>query len=386
MTDAPAHVAPAPVSRRRVALAALILVLATAAAGWWLWPRPSTPPPPTEAPAPSRVEPVQPPVVTATDPQLQASLQTLSSQVQDLERVNNVLRQQVLALTERSRVIGEQLAAQRLELANAGSASQAGPTPMLALAEQWLELAQGRLELFNDARGALLALDAADRALISSTDPRVLSLRQTLAIEREALRGVPWLDTVSVSGQLEAWQQGLRQWPRLAPATVAGAPSSGWWARLDRYFTVRPLDAGMAVRPEARREELAAELAWARILLVRGERAALQTALQRVEQALAEEFITSDAGVIAARAGLGQLLASLGNERTPQLGNTLLELRSFGGSLIEAPPPAVPAQPAAPAEAPAIEPSEPPANAPDQEVLPESPVEPAGAEPAAGGA
>lgn len=374
MEDASPAAPAAPMVRSRGGKPLLVLVLLVVAAtlSWWAWQRWSPPDEPATAPvAAPAPSPDGPPTTTPPD--------AVREQLADLTRVNAVLRQQVLALTERVRVLGDQVTA--LERAPADrERSDQGPTPVLALAEQWLELAQARFDLFDDVRGALTALDAADRVLARARDPRVRSLRQTLGIEREALRGLPQADTLAVSGQLQAWQQASAGWPlrhenaaaRTATTTADGL--GGWLSRLDRYFTVRRLEPGTPpLRMADGRALIAAELAWARLLLMRGERAELQGTLMRIADTITDVCDGSDEGVATALEGIRSLAQRvLGGTHAPRLGATLAELQGFSGERG--------AEPATPAPASAPPTVEQPPEAPD---TPEQAVEPAPAAPPA---
>jgi uncharacterized protein HemX len=323
-------------SRFRYAPFLLLCGLLTASllAGWlWYAQRPASP----------AIEPL--PVVTssvAVDPRIDQLL----TRVGDLERVNSVQRQQVVALTERVRVLGEQLSLHGREHGDR-RVDVRGQTA-LALADQWLSLAQARLELFADPVGALTALDAADRALQASAHPRVPSLRQTLSIERESLRVSPMLDSARVAGQLEVWQQALAGWPERATesaATLADSGSSALLSKLDRYFRVRPLTTDRMVHGlPAQAELIGAELGWARVLLARGERAALHVSLQRCVAAIEQAYDTEDSGVQAALNGLQELIQLSSSDGAPRLGVTLQELRALAGDQAPGLPGAAPQQ------------------------------------------
>lgn len=360
MTDAPAPSTAADrPSRARFApfLLLVSLLVASVLAGWF-WYESRTPTAAVNATTPAAAVPT----AQASDPRVDRLL----TQQADLERVNSVLRQQVVALTERVGVLGEQLS---LHARDAGGerVDVRGQTA-LALADQWLSLAQGRLELFADPAGALLALDAADRALMGSAHPRVPSLRQTLSIERESLRVAPLLDTARVAGQLEAWQQALNSWPQrpavdAAPDAAADSTGDKLLGKLDRYFRVRPLETVVGSGLPSELSAISAELAWARVLLARGERAALHVSLQRCAAAIEQRFDIEDVGVQAALTGLQELTQALSSgSGAPRLGTSLLELRALNAEGATAAPsePVLPASP---------------------ELLPERAIEPAGATP-----
>jgi uncharacterized protein HemX len=381
MEDASPATPTAPEVRTRGGKPLLLLVLLVIAASlsWWAWQRWLAA---TSPSAPPATPPAAPP---AAPPDTAAAADALREQVGDLVRVNNVLRQQVLALTERVRVLGDQVTTLQQQPRGDANADASAHTPELALAEQWLELAQARFDLFDDVRGALTALEGADRVLSRADDPRVRSLRQTLGIEREALRATPQADSLAVSGQLQAWQQASAGWPLRSDATAPGTPDDGsliggWLARLDRYFTVRRLEPGTTpMRLTDGRALVAAELAWARLLLVRGESAELRSTLARIADTLTEVFDGNDEGVATALEGMRALSDRvLGGATATRLGATLAELQGLVRARREPvvenrPAEAVMPVPAAEGE----QPAPPPAESPD---TPEQAVEPATAE------
>ncbi|HYN53365.1 MAG TPA: uroporphyrinogen-III C-methyltransferase, partial [Methylotenera sp.] len=73
----------------------------------------------------------------------------------------------------------------------------------LAEVEQLLTIANQQLQLAGNVKSALLALQAADKRLEPLDLPRATQLRETLAIEIETLRKLPYVDVMNISAQLE---------------------------------------------------------------------------------------------------------------------------------------------------------------------------------------
>lgn len=73
----------------------------------------------------------------------------------------------------------------------------------VAEVEQLLTIANQQLQLANNVKSALLALQAADKRLEPLALPRAIQLRTTLALEIEKLRALPQVDVMAMSAQLE---------------------------------------------------------------------------------------------------------------------------------------------------------------------------------------
>lgn len=74
----------------------------------------------------------------------------------------------------------------------------------VAEVEQLLTIANQQLQLANNVKSALLALQAADKRLEPLDLPRATQLRAILALEIEKLRALPQVDVMAMSAQLEA--------------------------------------------------------------------------------------------------------------------------------------------------------------------------------------
>lgn len=132
---------------------------------------------------------------------------------------------------------------QRLASAEAGVAGlmeeARGPDRVVELAgaEFLVRMANERLQLFGDVRGALRALELAERQLARLDAPMLVAVRQDLAADLDALRRLRLPDPVGLEARLAGLQQ---QVPALSfPDPAAGednadvlSEEAGWWARL----------------------------------------------------------------------------------------------------------------------------------------------------------
>lgn len=132
---------------------------------------------------------------------------------------------------------------QRLASAEAGVAGlmeeARGPDRVVELAgaEFLVRMANERLQLFGDVRGALRALELAERQLARLDAPMLVAVRQDLAADLDALRRLRLPDPVGLEARLAGLQQ---QVPELSfPDPAAGEDNAdvlpeeaGWWARL----------------------------------------------------------------------------------------------------------------------------------------------------------
>ena len=119
----------------------------------------------------------------------------------------------------------------------------------LAEADFLLRLGEERLRLFGDVAGARTSFELADAQLAEVSDPRATSVRQTLALERDALAAIAVADLPVILGRLDGVAEGVSRWPlrgRDGAPAADGTVQAGWWRRaansIDRYFRVRRID------------------------------------------------------------------------------------------------------------------------------------------------
>lgn len=258
----------------------------------------------------------------ATSPMANAELETLNKRLHDSEQVNRVLREQALALDQRLNLLEQSIASLRREGAPSTESFK------LDEAQYLLGLAQTRMELFSDPENAGRALELADGLIENLGDPRLASVRQTLAIEIDVVRAAPMNDLPMLSGKLRGLSEDLANL-RVRPET-SSIDGSRLWAALDRYLVVRR--EGEAVPALGRsawvvREGIKIEFERAQLALERQQASvwseALATAVQMAEQSL----LTDDANVDAFLRRLKALAATNLAPEPPKIGAALRELR-----------------------------------------------------------
>lgn len=260
------------------------------------------------------------------------------------EGVNRSLREEVLGVGERTRALEDAVA----RLARRGLT---GSTELkLNEAEFLLSMGEERLALFGDVAGALRAFDLADAELAALDDPVYSGVRQSLAVEREALRALPPADTGALYAELDALSDAIAGLPA-GPAPIVGratepAPGAGLAARLGSGLSrfIRIERTGTEARawtdPDAARLAAQVELLRAKSALALGDRAGMAAAAGRAQAAL-ESTRGRDPGHDAVLDRLDVLAATTVAE-LPPIGTALAQLRNLRATRsIAAPPPAV---------------------------------------------
>jgi len=251
----------------------------------------------------------------------------LRTRIADADSVNKSVREELLALGERSRHLEDavaNLAEQRLTGREALALNEA---------EFLLQLAQERLELFNDAQAALAAYRLADSALASAEDPVFAGVRQTIGAEMQALQASKPLETHATLAALERIRTDLAKLPAKPerPATADAQPASRLTTLLQQFVRVST-DKGEL--PGSRNAELTRSLASidlraAEAALLARDPAAYASALTRTRAALAGSFDEADPAVKSALAELDHLASAPLAPAMPELGSALRELRNL---------------------------------------------------------
>ena len=264
-----------------------------------------------------------------------AAREALDRRLKDVEGVNQSLREEVLGLGERARLLED--AVSRLAERNLSGAV----LMRLNEAEFLLRLGAERLALFDDPDATVAAFQLADAELAALDDPLFAGVRQTIAAEIAALQAVPRPDRAALLRRIDEVADALPALPVRGAGTAMPAPalpaSAGWLdqaaAALSRYVRVRelPLDPGGAVAPEAiaGRAAVAVELSLAKAAMAGGDDAALRAAAARARQGLEGGFDASDPGVQRALAALDAVLAAPARSDWPAVGGALAELRNL---------------------------------------------------------
>lgn len=185
----PAHSEPRRAALWPVWLACLILLAGLIALGLWSWQQWQT------------QQQLQQSLqhVTEMNRQLDQRLdQGRDSRTERLQSLETTLREQQQRLNEQQRQIDHTAG----ELLDAGNRTRTDW--LLAEAEYLMRIANQRLQIEKDIRGALAALESADEVLRETDDVGVYPVREQLAREIMALRSVTDIDRTGLYLKLEA--------------------------------------------------------------------------------------------------------------------------------------------------------------------------------------
>jgi uroporphyrin-3 C-methyltransferase len=278
--------------------------------------------------------------------QRKRDLDTVRSRLTDADSVNKSVREELLALGERSRHLEDavaNLAEQRLTGRDALALNEA---------EFLLQLAQERLELFHDAQAALAAYKLADSALAAAEDPVFAGVRQTIGAEMQALEAARPLETNATLASLERIRGNLATLPGPSARTVAAsATPSRFQALLQQFVRVSHDDGASPERRDAglARTLAAIDLRAAEAALLARDPAAYTSALARSRAAIAASLDADAQPVKDTLAELDRLAAAPLAPATPDLGTALRELRNLRATRALAQPRAVQPRPVQPA-------------------------------------
>ncbi|WP_328188686.1 uroporphyrinogen-III C-methyltransferase [Marinobacter sp. OP 3.4] len=185
----PAHSEPRRAALWPVWLACLILLAGLIALGLWSWQQWQT--------QQQLRQSLQ--HVTEMNSQLDQRLdQGRDSRTERLQSLETTLREQQQRLNEQQRQIDHTAG----ELLDAGNRTRTDW--LLAEAEYLMRIANQRLQIEKDIRGALAALESADEVLRETDDVGVYPVREQLAREIMALRSVTDIDRTGLYLKLEA--------------------------------------------------------------------------------------------------------------------------------------------------------------------------------------
>jgi len=260
--------------------------------------------------------------VERTVDQRKRELDSMRARLADTDTVNKGVREELLALGERSRHLEDavaNLAEQRLTGRDALALNEA---------EFLLQLAQERLALFHDAQAALAAYQLADSALAAAEDPVFAGVRQTISAERQALQAAHPLDTNATLGALERVRANLATLPPKKSAATTAAPSR-FEALLQQFVRISSDDTPERRDVELTRTLAAIDLRAAEAALLARDPPSYTAAVARARTAIAAAF---DAGAEPVKNDLAEL-DKLGSAplapALPELGSALRELRNL---------------------------------------------------------
>ena len=218
--------------------------------------------------------------------------------------------------------------------------------------EQLLLMANDRVQLAHDARGASVALQLAEERLSALAEPHLFEIRKAVVDERTALLAVPLADRASAALNLSgliarADSLPLRQHPLVKEPAAAPPPApqsfqQSWsergWSSLRELLahvfivqrTDKPVDRLLPPEQENLvKQLLALKLESARAALLLGDSASFRSALESAMQWLADYYRPEDPTVSAARAELERLHGLELDPPLPDLSRSVGLLRAY---------------------------------------------------------
>ncbi|HEY0229750.1 MAG TPA: uroporphyrinogen-III C-methyltransferase [Dokdonella sp.] len=287
--------------------------------------------------------------LTRSGEQRKRELDSLRSRLADADGVNKSVREELLALGERSRHLED-------AVANLAEQRQSGRDALaMNEAEFLLQLAQERLALFHDAAAAAAAYRLADSALAAAEDPVFASVRQTIDAELRALDASKPLETQATLAALERVRAQLPALATQHAVSADAAQPSRWQGFLAQFVHIShssDLDAASTRDVELTRTLTAIDLRAAQAALLARDDAGYKAALVRARGGLAAGFDAQAAPVQAALAELDQLASQPLAPALPELGSALKELRNLRATRALSRPATQQPAPDAPASAP----------------------------------
>lgn len=249
----------------------------------------------------------------------------LRQRLGDAESVNKSLREEVLGVTERARVLEDAIA----NLADKRLSSH--DALLLNEAELVLLLAKERFELFNDAAAAERAYRLADAALAAVEDPAFATVRETLGVELRELAALRQAPQGAGVAELAKLRESLATLDTPQSAAAAAQNPSRLSRVLGQFVRISHAgEAGVAARdPVLLRGLIGLDLRAAELALLERNDAALHAALARARAQIESAFDRDTANVQAALATLDRLGAAAAPPPPVELGATLKELRNL---------------------------------------------------------
>ena len=269
--------------------------------------------------------------------------ETLRARLDDEGKVSQSLREQLLGLGERARLVED-------AIANLADKRLTGRDAMLLdEAEMLLALGGERFALFHDPAATIAAYRLADTTLSAIDDPAFSTVRQSISAEIDGLSNSSGADVAATAAALAALRAGAAHLPsaRRDAASATAGEESRWWRVFGNFVRVRT-GADAAAVAQRHDAALARQLY---LLDLRDAEAALLTRdpvryAAAIAEAQAELKLDFDPGaepVKSAQDTLERLgKAELAPPAPPQLGAALRELRNLRAThaLRQTPPPA----------------------------------------------
>ena len=285
-----------------------------------------------------------------------ASLSGLEDELEDLASSDDGLESRLADLQrdlERRADLLDSLPGRMSNLENSvaamqGASAGARDTWLLAEAEYYMQIANAQLQLGNNPRLALLALEMADERVVQMANPALTDVRRVLAEEIAALEAMEKPDLEGTSLTLASLARVVDSLPLRAPggesADSGGAADEEQGAAARAWGSVKEAMSGLVkvtppdeetralLTPDAAhliRSNLALQLQAARLALLRGEQAIFEQSLEDADALLGQYFDGDSAQVKSAQATIAEIRESMVAVAAPDISESLRLIRQF---------------------------------------------------------
>jgi uroporphyrin-3 C-methyltransferase len=283
----------------------------------------------------------------------------LANQLASGNKLQQELRSSQLQLAQSQQQLQTQLQTQAGKLAESESRQEAltgmydaltrsESLHTLAELEQMLTFASQQLQLAGDVNVALTALSTIDQQLSRLNRPELISVRQAITRDMDALKATPYLDVVGITTKIDSLIDKADAWPLLidaghdepskhvATATTTSALrqlASEFWHEFKQLIQIRRMD-----KPEAAllspdqafflRENIKLRLLSARSALLQHNERAFRTDIAATQRYLREYFDMKMPANQSALNVLNQLESQQLSVALPDLSASLTAVRS----------------------------------------------------------
>jgi uncharacterized protein HemX len=285
-----------------------------------------------------------------------ASLSSVDESLEDLVSSDEALQSSIADLqsdVSRRADLVDSLPGRMSNLENSvaalqGASAGARDSWLLAEAEYYMQIANAQLQLGNNPRLAMLALEMADERVVQMADPALTDVRRALAAELAALEAMEKPDLEGATLTLASLARVVDSLPlRTAGSRAEGADAmteeeqgaaARAWASAKEAMSglvkVTPPDEEMRalLTPDATqliRSNLALQLQAARLALLRGEQAIFEQSLEDADALLAQYFDVGSAQVASAQETIAEVRDNMVAVKAPDISESLRLIRQF---------------------------------------------------------
>jgi uroporphyrin-3 C-methyltransferase len=288
--------------------------------------------------------------------QSQQSLSSLDDSVDDLVSSDEALESRIAGLQrelEQRADMLDSLPGRMSNIENSvaalqGASAGARDTWLLAEAEYYMQIANAQLQLGNNPRLAMLALEMADERVVQMANPALTDVRRALAEELAALEAMEKPDLEGATLTLASLARVVDSLPLRAasgrPGATGDTPDEEQGAAERAWSSVKEAMSGLVkvtppdeetralLTPDAAhliRSNLALQLQAARLALLRGEQAIFEQSLDDADALLAQYFDTGSAQVASAQETVAEIRDSMVAVQAPDISESLRLIRQF---------------------------------------------------------